>query len=255
MIAALCSSAYGQDLTMEQRLAALEQKLQENTVELNNTRAELKKYQSAFIKEEQSTKPVSADSRTIVSNVVTKENDKNSTENSSGNDITLKDISDYVKNDIGFSYKGYFRSGWGTANHGSPKEYAIGSVGRFGNEYSSWFDLIFKQKIYDMNGKTAHAVVVFDGNVGEQYGNAIFDKSTENTLQFSDIYLTTKGFLNFAPEADFWVGKHILPKYEIQMLDWKSIRYSIYQFRTLNEMLEIIEEWLSKYNFERPHNA
>ncbi|MFB2014801.1 carbohydrate porin, partial [Shigella flexneri] len=91
------------------------------------------------------------------------------------NDLTLKEISDFVKNDIGFSYNGYFRSGWGTANHGSPKEYAIGSLGRFGNEYTSWFDLQLKQKVYDQDGKTAHAVVMLDGNVGEQYNNAVFD--------------------------------------------------------------------------------
>lgn len=30
-------------------------------------------------------------------------------------------------------------------------------------------------------------------------------------------------FLPFAPEADFWVGKHKLPQYEIQMLDWKTL--------------------------------
>ena len=42
-------------------------------------------------------------------------------------------------------------------------------------------------------------------------------------MQFSDIYLTTRGFLPFAPEADFWVGKHKLPQYEIQMLDWKTL--------------------------------
>ncbi|VFS77538.1 Cryptic outer membrane porin BglH precursor [Salmonella enterica subsp. diarizonae] len=28
--------------------------------------------------------------------------------------VTLKDISKYVKDDIGFSYQGYFRSGWAT---------------------------------------------------------------------------------------------------------------------------------------------
>ncbi|WP_321147997.1 carbohydrate porin, partial [Serratia marcescens] len=114
--------------------------------------------------------------------------------------------------------------GWGGASHGSPKEYAIGSLGRFGNEYSSWFDLQLKQKVYDQNGKTAHAVVIFDGNVGEQYSGAVFQKGTESQLQFSDIYVTTRGFLNFAPEADLWIGKHYLPKYEVQMLDWKSVR-------------------------------
>ncbi|WP_282058339.1 carbohydrate porin, partial [Escherichia coli] len=45
----------------------------------------------------------------------------------------------------------------------------------------------------------------------------------DNIMQFSDIYLTTRGFLPFAPEADFWVGKHKLPQYEIQMLDWKAL--------------------------------
>lgn len=36
--------------------------------------------------------------------------------------------------------------------------------------------------------------------------------------------VTTQGFLPFAPEADFWVGKHGAPKIEIQMLDWKTQR-------------------------------
>lgn len=65
---------------------------------------------------------------------------------------------------------------------------------------------------------------MLDGNVGQQYSSGWFDKDSENVLQFSDIYLTTRGFLPFAPEADFWVGKHALQKYEIQMLDWKSHR-------------------------------
>lgn len=43
-------------------------------------------------------------------------------------------------------------------------------------------------------------------------------------MQFSDMYVTTQGFLPFAPEADFWVGKHGAPKIEIQMLDWKTQR-------------------------------
>ncbi|MCS5960375.1 hypothetical protein LNP74_12780 [Klebsiella pneumoniae subsp. pneumoniae] len=30
------------------------------------------------------------------------------------------------------------------------------------------------------------------------------------------MYVNTKGFLPFAPEADFWVGKHGAPK------NWKS---------------------------------
>ncbi|MXC78895.1 carbohydrate porin, partial [Escherichia coli] len=135
--------------------------------------------------------------------------------------VTLKDISKYIKDDIGLSYQGYFRSGWGTGNHGSPQTYAAGSLGRFGNEMSGWFDLTLNQRVYNQDGKTANAVVTYDGNVGEQYNDAWFgDSANENIMQFSDIYLTTRGFLPFAPEADFWVGKHKLPQYEIQMLDW-----------------------------------
>ena len=139
--------------------------------------------------------------------------------------VTMKDISKFVKEDIGFSYEGYFRSGWGTSNHGSTQTYAAGSLGRFGNEMSGWFDLTMNQRVYNQDGKTANAIVTYDGNVGEQYNDAWFgdDKGNENILQFSDIFLTTKGFLPFAREADFWVGKHKLPEYEIQMLDWKSL--------------------------------
>lgn len=42
--------------------------------------------------------------------------------------MTLKDFSKFVKDEIGFSYNGYYRSGWGTASHGSPKSWAIGSL-------------------------------------------------------------------------------------------------------------------------------
>ncbi len=109
--------------------------------------------------------------------------------------VTLKDISKYIKDDIGFSYQGYFRSGWGTGNHGSPQTYAAGSLGRFGNEMSGWFDLTLNQRVYNQDGKTANAVVTYDGNVGEQYNDAWFgDSANENIMQFSDIYLTTRGF-------------------------------------------------------------
>lgn len=140
--------------------------------------------------------------------------------------MTLKDFSKFVKDEIGFSYNGYYRSGWGTASHGSPKSWAIGSLGRFGNEYSGWFDLQLKQRVYNENGKRVDAIVMMDGNVGQQYSTGWFGDNAggENFMQFSDMYVTTKGFLPFAPEADFWVGKHGAPKIEIQMLDWKTQR-------------------------------
>ncbi|MGB3251870.1 carbohydrate porin, partial [Buttiauxella gaviniae] len=138
--------------------------------------------------------------------------------------VTLKDISKFIKDDIGFSYQGYFRSGWAASNRGSAQTYAAGSLGRFGNEMSGWFDLTLNQRVYNQDGRTANAIVTYDGNVGEQYNDAWFgDSDNENIMQFSDIFLTTRGFLPFAQEADFWVGKHKLPEYEIQMLDWKTL--------------------------------
>ncbi|AMO47434.1 Porin, LamB family [Enterobacter sp. FY-07] len=217
LISAACGNAWGQPLSVEERLAQLEKKLEENARELSQTKAELNKYK-------QMTTPVSitgvANNQEINKSEINRKNTNGSTAETTPQ--TLKALSDFVKEDMGFSFTGYLRSGWGTGNHGSPKEYAIGSLGRFGNEYSSWFDLQFKQRVYAQDGKSAHAVVTLDGNVGEQYGTAWFDKDSENLLQFSDIYLTTTGFLPFAPDASLWIGKHNLPKYEIQMLDWKS---------------------------------
>lgn len=229
----IINCAHASELSVNERLALLEKKLEENSKELEKTKNELNRYKqnnnagAKTNKVEQKYAAAASDTRqhdTI--NILDNNGSKTiaSVPPDTERKMTLKDISDYVKNDIGFTYSGYLRSGWGTASHGSPKEYAVGSLGRFGNEYSSWFDLQLKQRVYDKDGKTAHAVVMLDGNVGQSYGSAWFDKDSENLLQFSDIYLTTKGFLNFAPEADFWVGKHNLPKYEIQMLDWKSHR-------------------------------
>ena len=246
-------NAMATKLTIEQRLELLENELSQNKQELKATQNELgvyksrlstlqksiteNKYKSASLAEISATSPVADNiknengeqnsftaAHTINGSqqvaVIESKGDKTTIES-----VTLKDISKYIKDDIGFSYQGYFRSGWGTGNHGSPQTYAAGSLGRFGNEMSGWFDLTLNQRVYNQDGKTANAVVTYDGNVGEQYNDAWFgDSANENIMQFSDIYLTTRGFLPFAPEADFWVGKHKLPQYEIQMLDWKTQR-------------------------------
>lgn len=245
-------NAMATKLTIEQRLELLENELSQNKQELKATQNELgvyksrlstlqksiteNKYKSASLAEISATSPVadniknengeqnsSAAAHTINGSqqvaVIESKGDKTTIES-----VTLKDISKYIKDDIGFSYQGYFRSGWGTGNHGSPQTYAAGSLGRFGNEMSGWFDLTLNQRVYNQDGKTANAVVTYDGNVGEQYNDAWFgDSANDNIMQFSDIYLTTRGFLPFAPDADFWVGKHKLPQYEIQMLDWKTL--------------------------------
>lgn len=141
-----------------------------------------------------------------------------------GNDVSnlaIKDISAQVKEDIGFSYSGYFRAGWATSDNGAPESYAIGGLGRFGNEHSGWYDLILKQKVYDADGKSVDAIVQLDGNVSQSSSNGLFNVGNDNYLQFSDMYIATKGFIPALPESTFWVGKHALANYEIQMLDWK----------------------------------
>lgn len=239
-------------LTVEQRLEMLEAELSANKTALKQTQAELSNYKDKVATLQNSIKEneqrnVTAGNIAAQSPVAENIENENSEKvkstpkpevkatqqvaviNTEGSkptveSVTMKDISKFVKEDIGFSYQGYFRSGWGTSNHGSSQTYAAGSLGRFGNEMSGWFDLTLNQRVYNQDGKTANAVVTYDGNVGEQYNDAWFgDSDNENIMQFSDIYLTTKGFLPFAPEADFWVGKHKLPEYEIQMLDWKTL--------------------------------
>ncbi|NEG61982.1 carbohydrate porin [Pantoea agglomerans] len=217
-------------ISIEQRLDLLESELRKNNQELQTTKRELEHYKAYFDKApqqladhqiSQKNKDQLNGKMSVPVSVVSKQN----TSPIQVRDVTLDDLSKYIRDDIGFEYSGYFRSGWSTGTRGAPKSYAIGSLGRFGQENGAWFDLQLSQKVYDdHNGKIAKAVIMLDGNVGQQYSTGWFDKDSENVLQFSDIYLTTKGFLPFAREADFWIGKHALQKYEIQMLDWKSHR-------------------------------
>ncbi|MEJ0230756.1 carbohydrate porin (plasmid) [Klebsiella michiganensis] len=223
------NNATGAQLTVEQRLEKLEHELKKNQIELQITKSQLQQYKSLIDPEP---------NKKLVFEVALKDErdkqfsmDKNKTvspthvtDTTSTKDVSLSDISKYIQDDIGFKYSGYFRSGWGTASHGSPKSWAIGSLGRFGNEYSGWFDLQFKQRVYQEDNKRVDAIVMLDGNVGQQYYSGWFGDNAggENYMQFSDMYVNTKGFLPFAPEADFWVGKHSAPKIEIQMLDWKT---------------------------------
>lgn len=245
-------NVFASKLTVEQRLELLEAELSANKQELKETKNELSQYKSKIASLQKNVADNKNSNATFsdltlsspVADNIENENgehdqqaghpqvkgtqqvavlDNNGKKTTVGS-VTLKDISKYVKEDIGFSYQGYFRSGWGTSNNGSSQTYAAGSLGRFGNEMSGWFDLTLNQRVYNQDGKTANAVVTYDGNVGEQYNDAWFGGSdNENIMQFSDIYLTTRGFLPFATNADFWVGKHKLPEYEIQMLDWKTL--------------------------------
>lgn len=235
-------------LTVEQRLELLENQLSENQTELKKTQNELATYKNKVASLEKNSPPQIAQATQpelspVADNIENENNavgdistptpvkgtQKVAVFNHEGGktkveSVTLTDISKFIKDDIGFSYQGYFRSGWAASNRGSAQTYAAGSLGRFGNEMSGWFDLTLNQRVYNQDGKTANAIVTYDGNVGEQYNDAWFgDSDNENIMQFSDIFLTTRGFLPFAQEADFWVGKHKLPEYEIQMLDWKTL--------------------------------
>jgi len=132
------------------------------------------------------------------------------TDNDQLNESALKQISSYLKDDAGLITQGYFRSGWGTGNRGAPRSWAIGSLGRFGNEYSGWFDFIVNKRLYRDDTHSVNAIFKLDGNTSQQYANSWFGDDTRNDskLQFQDFYVSTRGCLPFAPGADFWVGRH-----------------------------------------------
>ncbi len=135
----------------------------------------------------------------------------------------LPTFTDQVSAQSGFSFNGYLRAGWFGAENGSPESYAIGSLGRFGNELSGWYDLTFKQRVYDKQGKQVEAVITFDGNSGLAKGVEL-EGQEENYFHFLDLYIRTKGFIPALPESELWVGRHAITGSEIQMLDWKSTR-------------------------------
>lgn len=81
----------------------------------------------------------------------------------------LKDFSKFVKDEIGFSYNGYFCFGWGIVLYGLLKLWVIGLFGCLGNEYFGWFDLQLKQWVFQEGDKCVDVIVMFDGNVGQQY--------------------------------------------------------------------------------------
>lgn len=219
----------GQSLSVEQRLNALENALRETQQELQRYKEAEKRGGVTLASAQQ---PSSENANTAAKATAVQPVQPSaaptaiSLKTADDHAVTVKQLSQMIKDEIGFSYTGYLRSGWGTAQNSAPKSWAIGSLGRFGNEYTSWFDLQFSQRVYDDGVRSAKAVVMLDGNVGQTTSSGWFGdpNKTDSYLQFSDIYLTTHGFLNFAPEADLWVGKHTLTKYEIQMLDWKTQR-------------------------------
>ncbi|QTF09997.1 carbohydrate porin [Brenneria izadpanahii] len=228
-------------LTVEQRLAALEKHLQQTEQRLAQTEKELQHYKQA---EKSAAAPaaarpaqpdVSAAERPAQVAAVTSApaaktaapDGRQSADGAAGN-LTLQQISDYVKNDIGVVYSGSFRTGWASTTNGGPKSWAIGSLGRFGNEYDGWWDLNVNKRVYEQGNKSVWANIKMEGDLGLQQTNETFEKGYAGGAfaKFSKMYINTKGFLPFAPEASFWLGKQNLPMYDVQLLDWKSLRTS-----------------------------
>lgn len=213
-----------QVIASNKQIAKLNSDLQKQQVVINNQKKALKNSQSTAIVKQQT--PVNKPQQIIDNNqVIIVSNNGKATQQVDKpvkTTFTLDEFKDYIKEEIGFSYNGYFRGGWSTSRNGKPKNYAEGALGRFGNEYGGWYDLIFKQKVYDQDSRRVDAIVMIDGNVATNKAAGLFNTQDDNIMQFSDIYLETTGFVPFFPEARLWVGKHSLPYNEIQMLDWKT---------------------------------
>ncbi|MWP60863.1 carbohydrate porin [Gilliamella sp. Pas-s25] len=212
-----------QVIESNKQLAQLNNHLQKQQMVINNQKKSLKNSQKAIIiKQQAPVSPVQVSNNQIVLVNTPKAETIQSENYPEKTSFTLAEFKDYIKDEIGFSYNGYFRGGWSTSSNGKPKNYAEGALGRFGNEYGGWYDLIFKQKVYDQDGRRVDAIVMIDGNVATNKAAGLFNTQDDNLMQFSDIYLETKGFVPRFPDAKLWVGKHSLPYNEIQMLDWKT---------------------------------
>lgn len=216
-----------QIIESNKQIAQLNQNLQKQQLVINNQQKEIKIH-TAAIKQQKSvdlqpvgiTHPNNDRQIVLVNHNPVDVIDNETVEYKKS--FTLTEFKDYIKEEIGFSFNGYFRGGWSTSTNGKPKNYAEGALGRFGNEYGGWYDLVFKQKVYDQDGHRVDAIVMIDGNVATDKAAGLFNTQDDNIMQFSDIYLATKGFVPQFPEATLWVGKHSLPYNEIQMLDWKT---------------------------------
>ena len=220
-----------QVIESNKQLAQLNKNIQQQQVVINNQQKALKK-QSVAVANVQN----NADSKVVTQHQPALDNqivlindakangskDQSTATKTIKNAYTLSEFKDFIKDEIGFSFNGYFRGGWSTSKNGKPKNYAEGALGRFGNEYGGWYDLVFKQKVYDEDGHRVDAIVMIDGNVATNKAAGLFNTQDDNIMQFSDIYLSTKGFIPGFPDANLWVGKHSLPYNEIQMLDWKT---------------------------------
>lgn len=198
LFSCVADEAMGQGLTLEQRMEALEAQLRLTQQKL--AAYEAKEQQAAALPAEKAQPELTPS--------------------------TLQKISRYVQEDAGFKYEGYFRSGWASTTHGAPTSWAVGSLGRFGNEYDGWYNLALKKRAWQDGDRSIWANVEFDGDLSLSQSNESYEKGFSGGAmgEVSKLYVQGNGLLPFAPEASVWIGKQTLPPYEIQMLDWKSSR-------------------------------
>lgn len=130
---AYTTHAMAESLTVEQRLELLEKALKDTQSELKKYQDEEKARNRLWIASTQPGAPEQSASAQVVSApapaggaakpaaVLVKNEQPAANGESIYSSMTMKDFSKFVKDEIGFSYNGYYRSGWGTASHGSPK--------------------------------------------------------------------------------------------------------------------------------------
>lgn len=118
---AFSAQSLAESLTVEQRLELLEKALRETQSELKKYKdEEKKKYTPATVNRSVSTNdqgyaanPFPTSRAAKPDAVLVKNEEKNASETGSiYSSMTLKDFSKFVKDEIGFSYNGYYRSGW-----------------------------------------------------------------------------------------------------------------------------------------------
>ncbi len=143
---------------------------------------------------------------------------------------TFSVFTDQVPVESGFKFQGYFRAGYaGTTNGEAGNGYMQGGLGRFGNEYDGWYDLIFSQRLYEKDGRKVEAVVTMEGDTKLKKGYELTgtvmgsdSNADANFWQNAEMYVKTQGFIPSLPETTFWVGRKGNVGSEIQMLDWKT---------------------------------
>ncbi|MBT9184249.1 carbohydrate porin [Pectobacterium punjabense] len=220
----LAPDAMAQKLTLEQRMELLETQLKQTQEKLQAYEDKEKKQNSLVSSSPVNTvaghESVAQPAAALQAKSTAVESDPVLSESA------LKKISKYVQEDTGFKYSGYFRTGYASTTNGGPQSWAAGSLGRLGNEYDGWYNLSFKKRAWQEGNKSIWANVQFEGDLGLSQSDESFEKGMAGggMGKLSKLFVETKGFLPFAPEATFWIGKHTLPQYEIQMLDWKGSR-------------------------------